>query len=255
MKLLTVQNAKTVKGEAEGYLTGILYMAPHTTATTKSLCPFSTPGCRAACLYSAGRGRFSNVQEARIRKARWFASDQDSFMDALVGDVHALIRKANKLGKKLAIRLNGTTDIRWERIYLPYGNKLNIMQLFPDVQFYDYTKWPKVHRWLLPANYDLTFSYAETERNHEEAVRWLEHGYRVAIVFKHKPLETSVIRVSDYPCRVIDGDKHDLTFLYPGNCALALKAKGAAKQDTSGFVQRSWSAMWPAQPALVNIKE
>ena len=243
MKLLTVQNAKTSKGEKLGYLTGILYMAPHTTATKKSLCPFSTPGCRDACLYTAGRGRFTKTQEARVRKARWFAADPDSFMEALYWDIAALKRKAEREGMKLAIRLNGTTDIRWEQVMVklhPDDTGLwwhNIMDCFPSVQFYDYTKWPRLRRALLPDNYDLTFSCAETEENQAEAERWLAHNERVAAVFEraHDGLRNfrSLERVMVY-----NGDNHDLTFLQPKGCILALKAKGDAKHDTTGFVIR-----------------
>jgi hypothetical protein len=255
MKLLTVSNAKTQKGEAKGYLTGILYLAPHTLATKKSLCPYSTAGCRAACLYTAGRGRFTRTQEARIRKTHWFLIDREGFMDTLYWDIAALRRKAKREGKKLAIRLNGTSDIRWEQIPMGLVDHArissswpSIMHCFPDVQFYDYTKYPRILRTLLPDNYDLTYSYAETDTNQQEAARWLEHGHKVAVVYKHKPQTGMYTKIHGVQAVVRDGDETDLTFLHKGACVLALKAKGDAKHDTSGFVLREWSAQ------LINIR-
>lgn len=229
MKLLSVQNAKTTKGEPLGFLTGILYLAPADTAGRGNLCPFASPGCRAACLYSAGRGRFASVQAGRLRKTHAFFDSPARFVESLAEDVARLVRAAGKRGMVPAVRLNGTSDVPWERVKGEDGR--TILERFPLVQFYDYTKRPK--RWDIPPNYHLTFSLSET--NLPAAQRELSAGRSVAVVFavpKGSPLPT---HWNGLP--IVDGDLHDLRFLDPGPCIVGLRAKGAAKADASGFSQ------------------
>ena len=226
--MLTTQNAKTSKGESLGYLTGILYLAPSDIVDGVNLCPFASKGCKKACLYSAGRGKFSNVQTARIKKTKHFRDDLSSFMRSLVLSVKKVLIEAETKGLTPCIRLNGTSDIRYEDYYNPEG--LNIFELFPNVQFYDYTKDFKRHdafngKWL---NYHLTFSQTESKANKRQAVKlWERYGVSTAIVFDKE------VNDSEY----INGDMHDLRFL--DNISLPiveLKAKGDAKKDKPGFV-------------------
>lgn len=225
MALLGVsRDAKTVKGEKDGILTGILYLAPSTTSGVADVCAFASDGCRAACLYTAGRGAMKNVQEARVNKTKRFFNDRENFMAELVKDIERLVKKAEKEGMVPAIRLNGTSDIPWENVKV--GDAPNIMSLFPNVQFYDYTKNP--NRKNLPANYSLTFSLAED--NDQNAEKALKNGTNVAAVFFNVP-ETFMGR------KVIDGDASDVRFNDPKNVIVGLKAKGKARNDTSGFVR------------------
>ena len=69
-------NTKTAKNDLETY---ILYMAPANTVEGLNLCPFASTGCKAACLYSAGRGRFSHVQLSRINKSKFWGYDRSNF--------------------------------------------------------------------------------------------------------------------------------------------------------------------------------
>lgn len=223
-KMLSVSNdAKTVKGEKKGYLTGILYLAPAETSGV-NVCPFSTEGCRKACLFTAGRGRFNAVQEARISKTKFMLENPTAFYDSVVYDIQALVDKAKKLGMKPCVRLNGTSDLpKLAKWFAP---------LFPKVQFYDYTKIPEPWKRTMP-NYHLTFSLSES--NYKEAVESYWHSVNVAVVFDTK-------RVQPLPklwkhCRVVDGDLSDLRFKDPKGVIVGLRAKGKAKQDTSGFVQ------------------
>src|SRR4051812_19457599 len=115
-KLLSVStDAKTVKGEKKGVLTGVLYLAP-TTLSGYQVCPNATDGCIAACLYTAGQGVYANVQKSRLNRTRWFFEDRATFMDTLVADIQRLVRKATKEGMIPAVRLNGTSDIAWEKM-------------------------------------------------------------------------------------------------------------------------------------------
>jgi len=233
MKLLSVGNdAKTVKGQKKGYLTGILYMAPHTLGGGKTLCPFSTAGCRAVCLYSAGRGAFNSVQQARIRKAQRWLEHPISFRFDLEDDISALIKQAEKKGMIPAVRLNGTTDIKWE--------DHNIMQQFPNLQFYDYTKWPENLRRKTPANYHLTYSFSETKHAGRRATEWRNNrGVNTAVVFSGGlPQWFTPDFACDFP--VIDGDVSDLRFTDPQGVIVGLKTKGKARgvvDAGTGFVQ------------------
>ena len=223
MKLLSSGNPKTLKGQKKGYMTYILHLAP-SDLSGYNTCPMASPGCRGACLNTAGRGRFDKIQVARIRKTRLFFEDRDTFMDQLVKDIEAGIREADRKGLIPVIRLNGTSDIRWEN----YG----IIQKFPHIQFYDYTKIP--NRRNLPKNYHLTFSRSES--NDSKVADAIANGMNVAVVFsarKGQPLPKKYNGI-----KVVDGDETDLRFLDPRGSIVGLRAKGDAKKDNSDFVVR-----------------
>ena len=225
LNLLSVgTDAKTVKGEKFGYLTGILYLAPANEAGFGNLCPNASAGCLASCLYTAGRGAMSNVKQARIRKTRLFFTDKAKFLETIFQDISNLIKNGAKEEKKVCVRLNGTSDVPWER--------LGIFDKFSDVQFYDYTK--SASRAVdfalgkLPKNYHLTFSRSES--NETSALNVLANGGNVAAVFGGKLPE----KWNGY--KVIDGDESDLRFNDEKNVVVGLKAKGKGKKDSSGFV-------------------
>lgn len=232
MKLLSIDtNAKTSKNTQYGYLTGILYLAPYKTSGV-NYCPMAElAGCIDGCLYTAGRGAFSNVQKARLDRSKLFNDHKSKFMLKLADEIGVLCRKAKRLGLKPAVRLNGTSDIQWEKIKVKWFNKSQtIFDIFPNVQFYDYTKIP--NRTNIPANYDLTFSYSGKKDFQKYNERAIKNGVRIAAVFD-KPEN---IPVTFHKRKVFDGDKHDLTFLNPKNAILGLYAKGKARKDQSGFV-------------------
>lgn len=232
--LLSVSaDAKTAKGESIGFLTGILYLAPATTTKWNTCSMAKVAQCDKACLYSAGRGAFSSVQQARINKTEWFFTDRDSFMQQLVVDIVKLVNKAKRLGLTPLVRLNGTSDIRWERVDFVdlFGKKHNnIFDVFPDVQFYDYTK--DVNRDGLPSNYDLTFSYSGVEGFQPFVDKAFNKGMRIAVVFRKE----SEIPMSFKGIRVVSGDKSDVRHLDDDGVIVGLYAKGKAKLDTTGFV-------------------
>jgi hypothetical protein len=236
--LLTIDgNPKVMKGNKLGYLTAILHLAP-ASLSGFNLCPHSTAGCRAACLNTAGRGGMfpeggtNTIQEARKRKSRDFKLNEDGFMRQLVKEVKAFVAKAGRKGLVPCVRLNGTSDILWEHVKL---DGKNMMEHFPTVQFYDYTKFPS-RRHGLP-NYHLTFSLAED--NDAKACVALANGVNVAVVFKvarSKPLPaTFTIGGQSFP--VINGDETDLRFLDAKGSIVGLRAKGRARKDTTGFVR------------------
>lgn len=231
--LLSVSSdAKTIKGETLGFLTGILYLAPANT-TKWNTCPMAKKAqCDVACLNTAGRGAFSSVQQARINKTTWFFTERNDFMQQLVVDIAKLIRKANKQGLKPLVRLNGTSDIRWETVGFTDVNGIeyvNIFAAFPEIQFYDYTK--RGNRTELPSNYDLTFSYSGVEGFQPYVENALLNNMRMAVVFrKEKDIPMTFMGIP-----VVSGDNSDVRHL-DDKVIVGLYAKGKAKLDTTGFV-------------------
>jgi hypothetical protein len=227
-KLLGIDtNYKTIKNKKVGVLTGILYMAPYK-LSGKNVCPAASAGCAAACLNTAGRGAMNVVQAARLKKTNRFWDDRDQFLMDLAEEIRKLSKTAEAQGLKAAVRLNGTSDLPYERYKMP-GTDKNIMEVFPNVQFYDYTKLENRFTGAqLPANYHLTFSRAEDNDHKLDEV--LEHT-SAAVVFAGELPETW----KGYP--VIDGDEHDARFTDAGpGVIIGLIAKGKARHDDSGFV-------------------
>jgi hypothetical protein len=233
--LLTVENPKSSKGEKFGYLTGILYLAPAQESGVVNVCPFSTEGCRAACLYDAGMSRvFPKIKQARIRKTKWLFDDREGFLRELRNDIRLVAEKAERENLIPTFRLNGTSDLPW------LG--MQMAREFPQYIFYDYTK--VVRPWLrqLP-NYHITFSLSES--NFQDAFDCLQHGMNVAVVFdvpaKGKNRKAEPLPEMWRGVHVVDGDLTDLRFLdqHRFGLVVGLRAKGKAKQDQSGFVQIS----------------
>jgi hypothetical protein len=235
MTILSVGNdAKTVKGEKLGYLTGIQYLAPAMNSGFVDLCKYKSAGCEIACLFTAGRGVFASVQSARVERTRRFVYDKAAYMAALVTETEALVRKAARQSLIPAVRLNGTSDIPWERVPVTVDGVryVNIMALFPTVQFYDYTKYPMHTRPTLPANYHLTMSRSET--NERDALQALAAGRNAAVVFAVKRGQPLPATWHGWP--VIDGDLSDVRFDDPVGVVVGLRGKGQARNDTSDFV-------------------
>lgn len=230
MVLSIGNDSKTVKGEKKGFLTGILYLAPHDIAGRGNICPNAVnAGCEKACLYSAGRGGFNSVQTARINKTIRFFEDNENFMLDLAHSIRALKRKAEREGLTPVVRLNGTSDIDWSTQYVnvgPYG--VNLFSLFPEVQFYDYTKLPRTANY---PNYHLTFSYSAIDSYSKSVEKAHRLGMNMAVVFKGDLPKTFL------GLPVINGDDSDLRFLDgDSQVIVGLTAKGKAKKDNSGFV-------------------
>ena len=240
MKLLSTGNPKVLKGLKQGYNTYILHLAP-ATLSGKEVCPKRTIGCTNACLNMAGRGgifkkgEITNViQQARIRKTKLFFENRNEFMALLYADIVKAIKQSAKLGLIPVFRLNGTSDLSWEKYPVKMAGIVysNIFEAFPNVQFYDYTK--VLGRKVVGINnYNLTFSAADG--NQIDIIRAKAQGYNIAVVFGLKKTEPMPDSYLGLP--VFNGDESDLRFLDPKQVVVGLYAKGKAKKDTTGFVK------------------
>jgi hypothetical protein len=247
-------NPKLKKGRARGYSSAVVHLAP-ANLSGREVCHHRSKGCTLACLNTAGHGGIkldalglNDVQRARIARTNMFFDARDQFFIELVAAIETHCRRAIKHGLIPVVRLNGTSDIDWEREAFSDNGVAydSIFARFPNVQFYDYTKNPA--RAMLsalgcmPANYVLTFSRAETRANNMACQNVLNAGGNVAVVFnicdckracKH---EIPDIGLEYFGHRVVSGDHDDLRHLDPPGVVIGLKGKGRAKQDTSGFV-------------------
>lgn len=219
---------------SEEFWTKIVYLAPYKVSGYQT-CAWASPLCAAVCLNTAGMGIYNSVQQARINKTKFFFENRPEFLRQLSWEVHCEQKLAAKKGKKLVVRLNGTSDLPWEKM-------CTIIQDFGQVQFYDYTKsFGRMMSFLrgeMPANYHLTFSLSEV--NLDKSLEVLANGGNVAAVFVSDEKKAD----RKFPAqwlgyKVIDGDKHDLRFLDGSDKnrgqIVGLWAKGKARKNAGDF--------------------
>ena len=218
-------NAKLRKGK-EAYTVG-LSLAPVGSGGIGNTCPHASTGCSSACLDETGMGFvFLSIHVARVAKTAVFYRDRVWFIRQLTKEIAAAERKAEKLSKPLAVRLNVFSDVQWEKI------APELFSAFPAAAFYDYTKHPRRAGQLLP-NYWVTFSRSET--NHDDALQILASGGNVAVVWdtgktsKGHASGDFVLPATWNGFPVIDGDETDLRYDDPkGGYVVGLKLKSAS---------------------------
>jgi hypothetical protein len=233
--LLSADSIKTRKGEKKNFKTFIMYLSPFTDNSKGiNLCSHASAGCADACLFNSGNARFNRVQTSRRNKTEYFLADRKGFLAQLDKEIGKLEAKYLKNDFELVIRLNGTSDIVFEK-FIVRDNK-NIFELYPKIQFYDYTKNNFRFKKVQASNYHLTFSRSES--NGENVVEVLNNGGNVAVVFENTPK-------TFLGYEVINGDEDDLRFNDKKNVIVGLKYKrasvkgGGEKNDEamkSGFV-------------------
>jgi len=213
-------SSKIAKGLRYNEMTYILYLAP-ASLSGYNVCPMSTEECRTACLTESGHNRIdvkkNAINKARIKKTKLFFEHREFFMGWLVTEIEKAKYKANELGYRFSVRLNGTSDI--EPTLFQYNSRV-IFELFDDVTFYDYTKVAKRFGLLqFYPNYDLTYSFSG--HNMVQSLKLLsENKGRVAMVFEGK-----VLPVSFMGYKVIDGDAYDMRYLDEQGVIVGLKFK------------------------------
>ena len=229
MKLLS-DNNKIHKGEKFGFYTLGIHLSP-AKKSGYEVCSWRSEGCTMSCLDTAGKwSNTPNVQSSRIAKTRFFFEDKQGFFCKLAHEISLAVKRAERKGLTPCFRLNLTSDLPWEGIR--NADRKTIFELFPTVQFYDYTKgFSRMRNYLngkMPSNYHLTFSRSESNQAHCDIIAKL--GGNVACVFRNELPSTWQGK------RVINGDVSDLRFRDPKGCIVGLVEKGRAKKDESGFV-------------------
>jgi hypothetical protein len=201
-------SAKLSHNVEVGVYTSVFYGAPARNSGYET-CPNATDSCRGACLYASGLVKVeeyagkNTIKKCRVNRTKLFFEDQAFFMGWLIAELKAAQAKAKRDGMEYSVRLNGTTDIAWETVKV---DGKNIFEIFPDVQFYDYTK-SFARMSLNISNYHLTFSYTGEGDNVKQSLELLAAGQNVAVVFDTKrgrELPASLAGIE-----VIDGDVTD----------------------------------------------
>lgn len=205
-----------------------LYLAP-AKMSGYEVCPMRTTECTKLCLNESGHNRIdtknNDINKSRINKTRLFFEHRQFFMEWMIEEIIAAKKKAHLDGAKFSIRLNNTSDISPLSFYIKRGNtSINVLELFPDVQFYDYTKVPnRLELTKKYPNYDLTFSYNGI--NLIQCINMLENNVRVAMVFNKVP-ETF------FNYKVINGDEYDMRYYNEKNVIVGLKFKKVRNKVT-----------------------
>lgn len=229
-KLLNINsNAKTSKGDDDTRLTAIMYLAS-SDMSGYDTCENASPQCKKMCLISAGRGRMTNVQQARINRTKLFFENQKAFLKQLDEEISLFYDYCIEHGLKAYARLNGTSDLDF--INLKIRDDKDIFELYSDIEFYDYTKDFK--RTSPYDNYYILYSRSENTENNV-VTSLIEEGKNVAVVFDELPDTWLGIEV-------IDGDLSDVRPVDKQGVVVGLKAKGMAKaskrtsEEDKGFV-------------------
>ena len=201
---ITNSSGKIAKNMKENQLTYVLYLMP-SKGSGYNVCAMATKECIKGCLNTSGRAKMATsakmMERARLIKTKLFFEDRNFFMNWLVAELKTGQRKANRMGLSFSARLNGTSDLNWNAYKV---NGKTIFELFPTVQFYDYTKIVTKFDSLAP-NYQLTYSY--TGYNWDSSKKVLDNDNNVAIVFNIAKNRALPMTYKGY--KVVDGDVTD----------------------------------------------
>lgn len=225
---------KVQKSTKDNTLTAVVYLAASKRSAAfggMNTCPWASAGCAAACLgHTSGRLTMNSSQNAQMWKTLLFRWSRALFVGMLTDEIDAHARKAERKGLHCSVRLNGSSDIPWERV------APELFTAFPNVQFYDYTKSPlranqyASHSGRWPSNYHLTFS--RSEDTPDSTIDLLvENGCNVAVVFRTEPYGGEWRGI-----RVIDGDTSDYRAADPRGVIVGLSVKGNVDDDTGFYV-------------------
>jgi hypothetical protein len=173
-------------------------------------------------------GIFNSVQESRLKKTKLLFEQKDLFFTILYKELRNFVRRAKKANKHPVVRLNGTSDLDWNKL------KPGIYNDFPEIQWVEYTKnYKRYQQWLAGEFGPKThFLFSRSETNEQICKDVLSQGGNVAVVF-HRRLPKKF-----WGYQVINGTRSDLRFLDKRNTICGLIASGRARKDQTGFVIR-----------------
>ena len=227
----TKHSAKMRYSYNNGTETYCLYLAP-ADMSGHNVCP-NSKYCKALCLNNAGHNKAdilsrgmekSKINISRIKKTHCFFDNRELFMQTLIAEIEKARLHAIKNNLEFAVRLNGTSDLSLEQFV--YNGK-NILEIFQDVQFYDYTKVPsRINLINKYPNYDLTLSY--NGYNWNACENFLRMGGKVAVVFENELPKTF------HGFNVIDANGYDMRFLDPASTIMGLHYHPTANDYVNG---------------------
>jgi hypothetical protein len=237
-------SAKIKKNQkVHNQMTYIIYLAP-ANQSGYNVCPHSTPECRLGCLSTSGRAGMSIlsgsniVQNARIKKTKLFFEHTEFFLNWTIKEIQKYYKQAQNKDMGFSVRLNGTSDINFEDYYI--DNK-NIFEIFPDIQFYDYTKNPGKVLNNKYKNYHLTFSYSG--RNTSICEKLLSKGHNIAVVFNVKKETDLPKKFMGY--NVVNGDLSDYRVKDDKGIIIGLKWKNIANKQDNKQIKNSVFVVQP----------
>ena len=220
-------SAKMSASYRNGTMTYCIYLAPWN-ISGHQVCP-KGENCHKNCLTYSGHekiaefteGSNNRVMNSRINKTRAFYEDRETFMQVMVHEIKRYMKRAESLGMEFSVRINGTSDLS-PLLFKDTESGKNLLELFPNVQFYDYTKvYNRINLMKKYPNYDITFSF--DGYNHKECKDFLDNGGKVAVVF-----------YGDLPkeykgYKVVDGNGYDMRYLDENGCIVGLHYHKTAK--------------------------
>ena len=237
-------SAKMLHSKKESHqYTYIIYLAPAKTSGYQ-VCPNATKECKMGCLATSGHAGMElvagtdRIKNARIKKTKLFFEHNEFFMEWVIAEIKKAKLKAEKDGYFFSVRLNGTSDIDWQNAKF---KGYNLFEIFPDTNFYDYTKNAK--KYINKAdNYHLTYSY--TGRNWDKCKALLEQGNNVAMVFNVRNEKFLPAMYKGF--KVINGDLTDYRIDDAKGIIIGLKWKRIGNKEAERNVLNSCFVVKPA---------
>ncbi len=238
-------SAKMKHSLSNGTATYCLYLAP-ADLSGYNVCP-NSKYCKDFCLFTSGHNLMdirkagniedSSISQTRIKKTILFFENREFFMRWIIDEIKLHKFTAELNGYEFSVRLNGTSDICIEEFSL---NGKCILDIFSDVQFYDYTKvYPYLKYAKKYSNFDLTYSY--NGYNWTLCNQALKDGFRVSVVFeKLRATKKLLVREQQaFPLtykgyKVVNGDKYDMRYLDGQGVIVGLEYKQTAMATKDG---------------------
>lgn len=196
-----------------------------------NLCPLASKGCAAACLSRSGQSGMRPAQRAQAVRTALLIAHPEVFGLILGAEIRAAVRKHGTVN----LRLNVTSDIRWEMVAPVAVAALGT----GGVRLYDYTAWSPADR--KPSElYSLTYSAKEPSHTSDQYLTGiLASGGTVAMPFTTRRGEA--LPATWHGFTVIDGDESDDRRSDPRGVVVGLRAKGHEwrKDNSAGFIRQA----------------
>jgi len=188
--------------------------------------------CALTCLLATGNIKLETHARTRYAKTWFWYTQPIVFLRLLIAEIRIHSKRARLKGKKFYVRLNGMSDIMWER-YL-YVDKL--VRSEPGFGgLYDYTKHSYFSRVgmapripggvIFPKNYALVYSWDEKKKANQYASEWMLNGGSISVVYPVTQ-QHQADGMTDRFDFVVDGGLNDCRFLDPARSMVLLYSKG-----------------------------